>query len=238
MRPWSSEEECISLKDTTGDQNTDETTSGNESTIRNSTPHTPRKESPTSESLPNSDPHEEGYLDILGHKIGAAVNSAERTHNPSLSEPHRHHGHPSSPTPQALKMSASAMSHPFIPISSPMAYTLHGSKTPPQNLRVSPHPHLSPPCPRLAPFHQWNPPSFYPGYSPISDMFFRHSFPQHHQQLLQLSAPRMLSRSGAPNSSMLEDSKDLILSSSIESLRLRARHHAACLGLLNNSPRT
>ena len=196
-----------------------------------------RKESPSKEIFPGKAVHKAEHDDISRRKTSGSFPSSNEVSTSSYSSDF--HYRPSSYTAaisQRTTMTSSpALGDQFNPVSPTVGYSLHGAKTPPQTVRVSPHPQISPPCPRLPPFHQWSSPSFYP-YSPISDIFFRNPFPQPHQHLL-LSAPRMLSRASVAGGAVLDDSKDLILTSSIESLRLRARHHAACLGLLNNPPR-
>ncbi|RUS72006.1 hypothetical protein EGW08_020231 [Elysia chlorotica] len=168
-------------------------------------------------------------------EVSASSSSASPSFSPAFQyRPGRH----ASPQTAAVTPSQSMgdPSHHYGMLSPSAAYTQHGANTPPQNVRISPLPHGSPSCSRLPTFPQWSAPSFY-HYPPLGDIFFRNPFPQSHQSLL-LPAPRMLSRSGVAAGAMLEDGKDLLLTSSIESLRLRARHHAACLGLFNNSPRT
>ncbi|GFN81015.1 diencephalon/mesencephalon homeobox 1 protein [Plakobranchus ocellatus] len=183
---------------------------------------------PSKKDEEGKDPHENNAEnartrshDVVGHIFSSSDNMFP---NGPLSSSKSHM------TQMALSGSGRALSDSSTNFSS-MSQILHVPKTPPLAVPSSSQMHLSP---RLASFHQWIPP-FYP-YSPINDAFFRHSLPQHHQQLL-LSAPGMLSRVGFPNSSLLGETKDLLLTSSIENLRLRARQHAACCGLFNTLPK-
>ncbi|GFS04133.1 hypothetical protein ElyMa_006487700 [Elysia marginata] len=235
VRPWSSEE-CFSTKQAIAPCPTVAPVARESPrhTVASSATGITIKENPFDEAFSNKELNTDSHNDIVKLRaVEPYTSSPEVNHTPSTSEYPSRLGNQGSPISQLPIFSPStAIAHPFNSISSSLCHSINSAKSHSQSVRLS----SLPTCPRLPSFHQWSSQPYYP-YSPLSDMFFRNSFPQAHQQLL-FSAPRMLPSAGASANTMLEDSKDLVLTSSIESLRLRARHHAACLGLLHNSPRT
>lgn len=230
VRPWFSEETCCSNAEHARESFTTTTPVESPSTLGTNTANSKRSSSPLQQNIRKTIDRDQDSNFAEGTSTAVITNPPKVSQTLTSS---KHHSRPRTPSPQIPELpplpSPTGLPQSLNPASSPSGYLLHGVRTPLQPGRL---PHV-PACPRFPTFHHWSPHSFYP-YSPISDMFLRNSF-QHQNQQLLLSAPRLC---GTGTASIVEDSKDIVLTaSSIESLRLRARHHAACLGLLNNSPR-
>ncbi|KAI8797067.1 diencephalon/mesencephalon homeobox protein 1-A [Biomphalaria glabrata] len=154
----------------------------------------------------------------LGHQLGlnSSTSLTKDIPSPTVSS-HKPGGAPVSSSHLPFPLSASLPSHLSsaqlsLPSSLPPTFSLTTAH-PGSLLSGSLTPHM-------APFSPWT--SYY-SPSQLHDILMRYPLRQDTPLRLPLSTP---------------SGKDTILSSSVESLRLRARHHAACMGLLDGASRT